>query len=184
MISPARALRWLRQIDPDPGSLLPAAYLMRVCHRIRDRFDLVIGSAQEELDLGGRGLLYIHHPDLGRFWRRYVDCGGKPLITKLRYLLTGRTRPWMALSDFSVERLKQSSVLTNSDWTGLQVEGIYGVRGQTLYPPVPAVPSGRPWNERENGFLASGRFHRRKRLDWIVRALGQVRRTQPGLTLN
>ena len=103
---------------------------MRVCHRIRDRFDLVIGSAQEELDLGGRGLLYIHHPDLGRFWRRYVDCGGKPLITKLRYLLTGRTRPWMALSDFSVERLKQSSVLTNSDWTGLQVEGIYGVRGQ------------------------------------------------------
>lgn len=184
IILPPPVLRWLRRLDPDEGSLIPMAYLMRVAHRIRERYALVIGTATEELDLGGPGLLYIHHPDLGRFWQKYRDCGGKPLHTKLHYLITGRTRPWMALSDYSVDRLKGHTVLANSDWTGARVESIYGIRSRTLYPPVPMAQAQLPWEERENAFVAAGRFNRRKRLDWIVRLLGKVRERQHDLELH
>jgi glycosyltransferase involved in cell wall biosynthesis len=179
-----RLLRTLFKLDPDPRSLQPTAYLMRACHRIRRHYDLVIGAAVEEMDLGGPGLLYVHYPELGRFWRKYRDCAGKPLGSKLLHLLKGETRPWMILSDYSLERMKENAVLTNSDWTGLLFERIYGVKTQTLYPPVPVSVVERAWSQRSNGFLASGRFNSLKRMDWIISTLSQVRKSQPDVTLH
>ena len=179
-----RLLRTLFKLDPDTRSLQPTAYLMRACHRIRHHYDLVIGAAVEEMDLGGPGLLYVHYPELGRFWRKYRDCAGKPLGSKLLYLLKGETRPWMILSDYSLERMKENAVLTNSDWTGSLFERIYGVKTQTLYPPVPVSVVERAWSQRSNGFLASGRFNSLKRMDWIISTLSQVRKSQPDVTLH
>ena len=179
-----RLLRTLFKLDPDTRSLQPTAYLMRACHRIRRHYDLVIGAAVEEMDLGGPGLLYVHYPELGRFWRKYRDCAGKPLGSKLLYLLKGETRPWMILSDYSLERMKENAVLTNSDWTGSLFERIYGVKTQTLYPPVPVSVVERAWSQRSNGFLASGRFNSLKRMDWIISTLSQVRKSQPDVTLH
>jgi len=179
-----RLLRTFFKLDPDPESLQPVAYMMRICHRIRRHYDLVMGTAVEEMDLGGPGLLYVHYPELSRFWPRYRDCGGKPLAAKMLDLLKGATRPWMILADYSLARLKENAVLTNSDWTGALFERIYGVKTRTLYPPVPASAGGRPWGQRTNGFIASGRFNPTKRLDWIVSTLSQVRKAQPDLTLH
>jgi glycosyltransferase involved in cell wall biosynthesis len=184
VIYPNRLLRTIFKLDPDPGSLQPTAYLMRVCHRIRCHYDLVIGAAVEEMDLGGPGLLYVHYPGLSRFWRKYRDCAGKPLAAKILYLLKGETRPWMILADYSLQRLKENAILTNSDWTGSLVERIYGVKTRTLYPPVPVSVAERAWSQRSNGFLAAGRFNSLKRLDWIISTLGQVRKAQPDVTLH
>ena len=184
VIYPNRLLQTLFKLDPGPGSLQPTAYLMRTCHRIRHHYDLVMGVAVEEMDLGGPGLLYIHYPELSRFWPKYRDCGGKPLGAKILSLLKGETRPWMILSDYSLERLKLNAILTNSDWTGSLVERLYGVRTRTLYPPVPVSVAERAWSQRSNGFLASGRLDPRKRLDWIISTLSQVRKSQPEVTLH
>jgi hypothetical protein len=146
VIYPNRLLRTLFKLDPDPGSLQPTAYLMRACHRIRRHYDLVISAAVEEMDLGGPGLLYVHYPELSRFWPKYRDCGGKPLAAKILYLLKGETRPWMILADYSLQRLKENAILTNSDWTGSLFERIYGVKTRTLYPPVPVSVAERAWS--------------------------------------
>jgi hypothetical protein len=63
VICPNRLLRTLFKLDPDAGSLQPTAYLMRTCHRIRHHYDLVMGVAVEEMDLGGPGLLYVHYEE-------------------------------------------------------------------------------------------------------------------------
>jgi glycosyltransferase involved in cell wall biosynthesis len=184
VIYPNRLLRMLFKLDPDPGSLQPTAYLMRVCHKIRRHYDLVMGAAVEEMDLGGPGLLYIHYPELSRFWPKYRDCAGKPLAAKILHLLKGETRPWMILANYSLERLKENAILANSDWTGSLFERIYGVKTRTLYPPVQTPAAERTWSQRPNWFLASGRFNPLKRLDWIVSTLSQVRKTQPDLMLH
>jgi glycosyltransferase involved in cell wall biosynthesis len=184
VIYPNRLLRILFKLDPDPESLQPTAYLMRACRRIRRHYDLVMGAAVEEMDLGGPGLLYVHYPELSRFWRKCRDCAGKPLGIKLLHLLKGETRPWMILADYSLERMKENAILTNSDWTGSLFERIYGVKTRTLYPPVPVSVAERAWSERSNGFLASGRFNSLKRMDWIVATLSQVRKSQPDVTLH
>jgi glycosyltransferase involved in cell wall biosynthesis len=184
VIYPNRLLRTIFKLDPDRGSIQPSAYLMRACHKIRHHYDLVMSAASQEMDLGGPGLLYIHYPELSRFWPKYRDCGGKPLGAKILNLLKGETRPWMILSDYSLERLKENAILTNSDWTGSVFERMYGVKAWTLYPPVPVSIAECAWSQRTNGFLASGRFSPRKRLDWIVSTLGQVRKAQPDLTLH
>jgi glycosyltransferase involved in cell wall biosynthesis len=185
VIRPNRWLRILFKLDPGPGSLQPGAYLMRLCHRIRRRYDLVMSASVEEMDLGGPGLLYIHYPELSRFWPKYRDCGGKPLGEQLRYLARGETRPWMVLADYSLERLKQNVLLTNSDWTGSLVEKLYGVKTKTLYPPVPAAGVDEvAWDRRANGFVAASRFNPRKRMDWIVSTLAEVRGFQSDLVLH
>jgi glycosyltransferase involved in cell wall biosynthesis len=183
-ISPHPLLRMMFKLDPDPGSLQPTAYLMRVCHRIRRQYDLVMGAAMEEMDLGGPGLLYVHYPELSRFRTTYRDRAGKPLAAKILRLLKGETRPWMILADYSFDRMKESAILTNSDWTASLVERVYGVKARTVYPPVLVSVAGRAWSQRSNAFLASGRYDSRKRLDWIISTLSQLRKRHPDVTLH
>lgn len=183
IIRPSAFIRSLRYADPDPQSVQPAAYMMRFCRKIRNQYDVVVATGSEEFDLGGPALLYIHHPDLGRFWGKYQDSGEKPLMRNLTNLLKGRTRLWILLSGFSLERLKRHTILTNSDWTGSKVEHVYGIATQTVYPPV-AASNGLPWCEREQGFVASGRFDPKKRWDRVIRILGRVRREGAPVSLH
>jgi hypothetical protein len=54
-------LRW----DFTAGSIQPLAWMMRMCHRLRQQFDLTMAAGMEELDLGGPGLLYIRNSSGG-----------------------------------------------------------------------------------------------------------------------
>jgi glycosyltransferase involved in cell wall biosynthesis len=183
-IYPNPLLRAMFKLDPDPGSLQPTAYLMRACHKIRRQYDLVVGAAMEEMDLGGHGLLYVHYPELSRFRPKCRDCAGEPLASKILHLLKGETRPWMILAGYSFERMKENAILANSDWTGSVVERVYGVKPRTLYPPVPGPVAEHAWSQRGNAFLASGRYDSRKRLDWIIATLSQARERHPDVTLH
>lgn len=55
---------------------------------------------------------------------------------------------------------------TNSKWSANAGERRFGVRPEVLYPPVQTddVDDGRPWAEREQGFLSVGRIYADKRV--------------------
>ncbi len=174
-----RAARLLFGLDPDKRSIQPVAYLMRLCRRYRNNYDAVIATGTEEMDLGGPGLNYVHYPYLAHFWRKYRDSGAGWIGC-----LRGQTRPWMLLAGIRLERLKQSTMLANSDWTAGQIEMGYGIRPPTLYPPVLAPPRVLRWEEREESFVSSGTLHAGKRMDWIIGVLKSVRKRHPGIRLH
>lgn len=170
VIYPNYVVRTLLGLDPDKESIQPAAYLMRMCRRIRHGYDLVIAAGMEEMDLGGPGLLYVHYPHLARFWVKYCDTkAGWPGF------LRGKIRPWTLLSGYSVDRMRGNSVLANSDWTRARIQEAYAVPVKTLYPPVTASSRTLPWELREDHFVCIGRFQARKRMDWVISILRKVR---------
>ena len=175
----SRAARFVFGLDPDQASIQPVAYLMRLSRRYRRDYDAVIATGTEEMDLGGPGVNYVHYPYLARFWGKYRDSGAGWMGC-----LRGETKPWMLLAGIRVERLKQSTLLANSDWTGRQVENGYGIRPRTLYPPVTAPPRVLDWEAREEGFVTAGRLHVAKRMDWILSVLGKVRERRPAIRLH
>ena len=177
-------IRAFFRLDPDPDSIQPLAYMMRICRRIRHRYDLVISAAMDEADLGGEGLLYIHYPGLGQFWKSNRDCEEDHALRRILSLLRGRIRPWVFLSGYSLKRLKQCRILTNSDWTGAVVRNLYGVPTQTIYPPATAAPCTLPWKARQNSFVTIGRFNQFKRLEWIVELFHRLRQVHPNLSLH
>ena len=177
-------LRYIFRLDPDPGSIQPVAYLMRVCRRIRHRFDLVICAATEEADLGGDGILYVHYPSLAQHWTSLMDWGDRPLLQQLSLLMRGKLRPWVFVSRYSVERMKRCRILTNSDWTAARIRECYGVPSQTVYPPVTAAPDQVPWHLREESFAVVGRLNHLKRFDWIIDVLDNVRQRHSTLGLH
>lgn len=179
-----RLLRTLFKLDPDRESILPLAYMMRICRRIRHDYDLVICAAMEEADLGGHGLLYIHYPILSDFWSSHRDLGKGSFLRGLISLLCGRIRPWVLLSGYSLERMKQCRVLANSDWTGALVRKHYGVPTTTIYPPVTPARCTVAWNARENGFVTIGRFNLHKRFDWVIELVSRLRARHPDLQLH
>lgn len=173
-IYPNPFVRGLFRLDPDRHSIQPAAYLMRICQRYRRNYDLVVAAGMEEMDLGGPGLIYVHYPHLARFWTKYRDSAAG-----FAGLIRGETRPWIVLAGYSINRMKQNTMLANSDWTGRRIYEAYGILAQTLYPPVAAAASPLPWQARENSFVSAGRFQARKRMDWLIQMLGEIRGRHP-----
>jgi glycosyltransferase involved in cell wall biosynthesis len=179
VLAPSAPIRRIAGLDPDVGSIQLAAYLMRMTRRYRKSFDLVMAAGFEEMDLGGPGLVYVHHPELARFWKTHQDSRAGVIG-----LLQGKTRPWTLVSGFRIERFKQNTILVNSDWTGRRVHEAYGMPSQTVYPPVTTAPKQLAWNDRENTFVATGRLVANKRLDWIVQTLSKVRQQHPDIRLH
>jgi len=184
ILKPNPIVRAILSLDRDHGSIQPVAYLMRTVQKLRRKYDLVIASGTEEMDLGGRGLVYIHFPHLARFWDSYRDCEGLGPFSKLRALINGETRPWIVLADYSLKRFKQATLVANSDWTGDNVKRFYQLSATTLYPPVSAYSVRREWMARENAFLCLGRFTAPKRMDSVISILSRVREQHPDMTLH
>ncbi len=184
VLKPNPIMRAILNLDRDHGTIQPVAYLMRMTHTIRKNYDLVIASGTEEMDLGGPGLVYVHFPHLARFWSTYHDCEGLPLWSKLLAIARGETRPWMILAGYSVQRLKEATLLVNSDWTGDKVRRSYNLSATTLYPPATASSNCREWDKRENGVLCIGRLTPAKRMDAVISILAYVREQQLDLKLH
>jgi glycosyltransferase involved in cell wall biosynthesis len=172
---PAWGVRAVLGLDPDPASVQPMAWLMRLTRRMRQRFDVVLTAATEELDLGSPAIQYLHFPHLNRFWPRYQPPAGLSVAQRLRAMWKGRLRPWMWLADYSVERFRRNVLLANSDWTAALVDELYGVRPRTIYPPVAVASTGLPWERREDGFVCVGSLLPGKRMPWVIDVLARVR---------
>ena len=145
---------------------LQSGLLSRFVKNSSSGYDIMI-STKNELALDTGSIEYIHHPQYA------VDDPG----------LTGGSLPRRAYDTVcrqlaGVERTKISSnvFLSNSDWTGEAFYQAYGIRPDTVYPPVHTdrfTPV--PWNEREAGFLTIGRIGPSKRILENIEILTQLR---------
>lgn len=164
-------LRGIINLDPDPASIQKQGYLMRLCKRLKGRYDAMI-SAENEIDFGRKGIQYFHYPYLYEKIQPDVDS---PWHGKLLETLRGVYRPWMLISQFSYNRMKNNVTLVNSDWTGSKVKEFYGIDAITVYPPIPGEFPDIPWYQRENGFVSIGRFCPGKRFEAVIEILTKVR---------
>jgi glycosyltransferase involved in cell wall biosynthesis len=176
-------LRQILAFDPDPGSVQQYCYLMRMVKRMRRDFDCVL-TTDNEADLGETALQYVHVPNFEHVYPRLAPNMELPLRGKLAAWRDGRIRPWMAIADFSFDRMKRNRTLVNSDWTGRRVRQLYQIDTVTLYPPSPGKFPDVAWEDREDGFVVIGRLNPDKRPDWCLRVLKTVRRWFPQIKLH
>jgi glycosyltransferase involved in cell wall biosynthesis len=170
-----RLLYTIAQRMPTPMDLIKDNYLLLRCRRMAARFDVVI-SANNEVDVGRRGIQYIHYPKLSL--RPEVDLGwNQRLLDAYRWLA-------MHLIGFSLERMRRNISLVNSDFIGARVRALYGVETVTLFPPIAGTFPAVPWECREDGFVCIGRIVPEKRLERIVEILSRVRESGRPLHLH
>ncbi|WP_408957576.1 glycosyltransferase family 4 protein [Natrinema sp. 74] len=168
---PVRKARWaasaLELVDL-PLYNLRNALLSRHVARHRDAFDLVV-STDNELAVEPPAIQYVHTPRFGRLVtskRVGEDSFVDHLYDRLSYRLGG----------YDADRLRESSLLTNSRWMATVVQDVYDVRPRVVHPPVDTAGfEPRPWDARENGFVTVGRLARYKNVEETIRIVDGVR---------
>jgi glycosyltransferase involved in cell wall biosynthesis len=164
-----RLLNAIARHTPTPMALLKDCYLLLRCRHLAPRFDVVI-SANNEVDVGSRGIQYIHYPKLSM--RPEVDLRWYhriPFVVDAYRWLSLRTM------DFSLERTRRNVSVVNSDFIGARTRALHGVETVTLYPPIVGDFTAVPWEQREDGFVCIGRVSPEKRLERIIEILSRVR---------
>ncbi len=114
-------------------------------------YDLVI-SGFNATDLGKVGLQYIH-------WIKVLE--GKPIHQRI--------------SNFSEVNLKANLSVANSQTVADAVQKEYGITAKVIYPPVVIDVVSKPWAEKENAFICSGRLTKTKQPHQVIQILKQVR---------
>ena len=144
------------------------ALLNRAVADRADTFDLVFGT-DNELSVPGPLVQYVHTP---RFARLVVskrvgeDSFVDHAYDRLSYHVGG----------YDAEQIASSRLLTNSDWMADVVQDAYDARPEVVHPPVDTGPfDGRPWSDREKGFVTVGRLARYKNVDDVIRIIDGVR---------
>jgi glycosyltransferase involved in cell wall biosynthesis len=156
------ALPWLRPGLRRHRALRRLKYwLFLAAVRRMPRYDLLI-STEEESDLGGRGIQYLHFPRLPRI-------ADEPLLRRLHY------RAIAAVTGTSLERMRANVTVVNSDWTGAAVRALHGLDSVTIRPPAAGPIPEVPWSERAPGFVCVGRFAPEKRFEDVIDILARVR---------
>ena len=72
------------------------ALLTRIARRWRSRFDLIV-SANNEVDLGGAGIQYVHYPYFQDQTSMLLELDKLSGPRRLLRALRGRVRPWMLI---------------------------------------------------------------------------------------
>ena len=76
---PSRSFR----LDPDPDSIQPSNYLLRIGKKIADDFDLIV-SANNEADFGRPWIQYVHYPYLASSYARFPHSCGETIGRRVR----------------------------------------------------------------------------------------------------
>jgi glycosyltransferase involved in cell wall biosynthesis len=163
-----------------PLALLRRGALQRVAGRISADYDVVI-SAENEMDLGRRGIQYLHYPaPVNEYSHPTEDIrwyhGSKAVVDVYNWACD-------RFAGVSRERIRQNLTLANSEWTARLAKARHGVAARILYPPVPTRFGDVPWHERSNGFLCLGRIAPDKELEKVIDIVAGVRRLHPDVTL-
>lgn len=145
--------------------LLGAIY-NRLLKNVASEFDLFI-SAAGLLCLPESCIQYFHAPVLNRHRFDDVEEDCDEFYDKVLNRISG----------FDVDELRNSTVLTNSEWSADRFESGYGFRPKVVYPPV--VPASEytnsiPWEEREEGFVMIGRITADKRQLMVVNIINEL----------
>jgi glycosyltransferase involved in cell wall biosynthesis len=179
-----RLVRALIELDPDPDSIQKINYLYRWSKKIRQDYDLLVTADMMEADFGRQGIQYVHYPWMARQFSAYGRDKRGAGRDGLFSLLSGRITPWMWVSGYSFDRMKETTTLVNSDWTGRRYQEVYGVAPITVYPPVAGNFPDIPWEQREDGIICIGRLHPGKRFELILEVVAALRWDFPRLQLH
>lgn len=158
--------------------LVMYALLNRYVRRHTDAFDLVVGT-YNELACEIPSIQYIHHP-LYDITEQHLDPRGNQGVRSHYKRLS---RSIAGVSDATMAD-PSTTLLTNSDWMGANVERSYGARPQTVYPPVEAESfSPPPVEEQSPNFVAVGRISEDKQLLRSIEILHRIRDRGHDITL-
>jgi glycosyltransferase involved in cell wall biosynthesis len=153
-------------VTVDTGLELSA--LARRYHHEWEKFDLRI-STHGELPLTSPAIQYLHHPFLNRW-----SAGEYYEIERI----AGKVLNWIytRLSGATAKKVRRSRLLTNSSWSAEQIEQIYSIRPQVVYPPI-TIPDSPlvPWCNRENGFVSIGRVSADKNVHRGIEIVSKLR---------
>ncbi len=149
----------------------------RYCRQNASQFDLMI-STYNVMDFGVRGIQFIADLSFDDALRsRDKDDPGtffsvlrRGRIVRGPYLALAR-----ALARASKNGWKRNLTIANSDWTARALREAFGIESLRIYPPVADMPSGLPWEEREDGFVYLGRVSPEKDIESIIAILKAVR---------
>jgi glycosyltransferase involved in cell wall biosynthesis len=136
--------------------------------------DYVMFSTWDEMDLGRKCLQYVHwvshHPK--------TNNGTGPVSKSLISLAMMGYRTFVSeVLDFEITRVKKNVSIFNSHLTEREFEKLYGANsGHVVYPPVVIErTASKPFSEREDGFIYSGRVVRDKNIHRMIEFLEKVR---------
>jgi len=141
----------------------------RLASRRVDAFDAVV-STKNEFTVDAPSVQYVHNP---QFAGASTDPGLHDPSTLRRAYIAACRR----IAGFDPETLgRNTTLVTNSEWSARIVERTYGVDTHVIYPPVPTVPDGLDWCDRESGFLTVGRIGPSKRIHRAIDLVTALRR--------
>lgn len=160
-----RSAKWASSSLPINIGLAALQYslLYRSARKVQSSYDLVI-STRDEIGFKTQALQYIHIPTRG-----LIKKGGREVIPGYRGNTSDTYKIYdyicNLISGFSTERVRQSRLLANSEWTANLIEEIYNTETEVVYPPIDVDEFSNPaWEQRENGFVMIGRLSPEKRI--------------------
>jgi glycosyltransferase involved in cell wall biosynthesis len=157
-----RALPFVRRRPRDGGvgRLFKHWALLALARRVPDA-DLLI-SVDEESDLGGRGVQYVHLP------RHDPRRARGPAMRTYRAAIAGLTRT-------SFDRMRGNVTVVNSRWTAEHVRRYHGLESVVIHPPAPGVFPEVAWEDRVDAVLSVGRMSTEKRYEVVVDVVRRLR---------
>ncbi len=178
-VVPVAGARLHRIAKPVAGlALLQDHLLLTRARQMVSEFDVVL-TANNESDLGRRGIQYVHFP---KFLTARPDAG---LRWYHRPMAVGAYQAACAIATgFDPERMRRNVTLVNSEWTGRLVRARHGLDPVTLTPPGAGTFLDVPWAERRLAFACVGRIAPEKRIEELIGIVARVRRDHPGVTLH
>lgn len=135
--------------------------------------DRILFSVWDEMDFGRRALQYIHwvahHP--------LADSGSTPFKNSISRKASVLYRTLVStIFGFSKENVKNNISIFNSEFTRNKFEELYGeTNGYVVYPPVIIdTQYAKPFFERENGLVYSGRISPDKNIHLMLESVGKL----------
>jgi glycosyltransferase involved in cell wall biosynthesis len=167
----------IAKLLPTPAVRLRYLYLFMQARRWAERFDAVI-TAANEADLGARGIQYVHFPEVLLKEKNSLRWYHSSVALRVYEVISER------LTGFSIDRMKRSLTLVNSEFTAQAVREVYGIEPLVVYPPAIGKFPKVPWERRRNGFVCIGRISNEKRIELMIEILSEVRRAGPQVHLH
>lgn len=159
-------------------SLVKYHYLMRRAKRTDSDLKLSIWG---EMDLGEPGIQYITFPGLAEDRiNEFLDnprvIGDQKWYHKPSFFRDAYIRMAETTSSYSEKNMKKNTTVVPSQFVKNAVKKVYNIDAKVIYPPVEADFDGKPWVDREDGFVAIGRLSKEKKFDEVIKIIKKVRR--------
>ena len=156
---------------------LRGSFIQWYCQRVASRFDLMI-SAYNPLDFGVPGIQLIADFSFDSGLRRKFG-GTDSKLGRIAYgastLRTIYLRLCSAISPGEPARWKSNLTVANSEWSRRVMDERYGVKSQTIYPPVVNEFPQVNFSDRTDGFVCLGRLVPEKGMEVVIEILRLVR---------